>query len=197
MRPWFIHSIAYEILPLALRAAKIRVEFLFFTNYHLVRETDWEAIPQNTRWIKYLLQKKGQTVRPEEESFMLTPQLYGQDSIIISTFQMRKLRLRRRRRRGFDPWVGKIQWRRKWQPIPVLLPGEYHGQRRLADYSPQGHKELDTSEWLSTHAQEVKCLARGHTACWQRSSESEQASRLPDQTPPVIKRLPLGTRLRR
>ena len=36
----------------------------------------------------------------------------------------------------FDPWVGKICWRRKWQPIPVFLPGELHGQRSLAGYSP-------------------------------------------------------------
>ena len=36
----------------------------------------------------------------------------------------------------FDPWVGKIPWRRKWLPIPVFLPVEFHGQRKLADYSP-------------------------------------------------------------
>ena len=41
----------------------------------------------------------------------------------------------------FNPWVSKIPWRRVWQPIPVLLPGEYHGQRSLVGYSPQGHKE--------------------------------------------------------
>ena len=35
------------------------------------------------------------------------------------------------RRRGFDPWVGKIPWRKKWQPMPVLLPGKSHGQRSL------------------------------------------------------------------
>ena len=35
----------------------------------------------------------------------------------------------------FDLWVRKIPWRRKWQPIPVFLPGESHGQRRLVDYS--------------------------------------------------------------
>ena len=46
----------------------------------------------------------------------------------------------------FDPWVEKIPWNRKWQPTPVLLPGEFHGQRSLEDYSPQGHKELDTTE---------------------------------------------------
>ena len=42
---------------------------------------------------------------------------------------------------GFDPCVGKIPWRRKWQPIPVFLPEESHGQRSLVGYSPWGHKE--------------------------------------------------------
>ena len=40
------------------------------------------------------------------------------------------------RRWGFDPWVRKIPWSRKWQPTPVLLPGEFHGQRSLVGYSP-------------------------------------------------------------
>ena len=43
-------------------------------------------------------------------------------------------------------WVGKIPWRMKWQPTPVFLPGESHGQRNLVGYSPQGCKELDTTE---------------------------------------------------
>ena len=42
-----------------------------------------------------------------------------------------------------QPWVGKIPWRRKWQPTPVLLSGESHGGRSLVGYSPWGHKELD------------------------------------------------------
>ena len=46
----------------------------------------------------------------------------------------------RRRRCGFNPWVGKIPWRRKWQPTPVFLPGIFHRQRSLAGYSPWGHK---------------------------------------------------------
>ena len=46
------------------------------------------------------------------------------------------------------PWVGKIPWRRKWQPTPVFLPGESHGQRSLVGYSPRGHKESDTTERL-------------------------------------------------
>ena len=53
---------------------------------------------------------------------------------------------RRHQRPGFSPLVGKIQWRRKWQPTPVFLPGESHGQRGLAGYSPWSHKELDTME---------------------------------------------------
>ena len=57
---------------------------------------------------------------------------------------------RRCRRHSFDPWVGKIPWSRKWQPTPVFLPGKSHEQRSLADYSPRGCKELDTSERLNT-----------------------------------------------
>ena len=46
------------------------------------------------------------------------------------------------RRPGFDPWVRKIPWRRKWQPSPVFLPGESHGQRSLEGYSPWGRKSF-------------------------------------------------------
>ena len=54
------------------------------------------------------------------------------------------------RRHGFDPWVRKTPGRRKWQPTPVFLPGELHGQRRLTGCSPRGHKESDTTEQLTT-----------------------------------------------
>ena len=50
---------------------------------------------------------------------------------------------------GFDPWVGKIPWRTKWQATAVFLPGECHGQRSLVGYSPWGHKESDTTEQLT------------------------------------------------
>ena len=53
------------------------------------------------------------------------------------------------RRPGFNPWVGKIPWRSKWQPIPVFLPGKSHGQRSLAGYSLWSLKELDTTEQLN------------------------------------------------
>ena len=44
-------------------------------------------------------------------------------------------------RPGFDPWVGKIPWRRVWQSVPIFLPGESHGQRSLVGYSPWGRKQ--------------------------------------------------------
>ena len=63
------------------------------------------------------------------------------------------LQCRRHRRHEFDPWVGKMPWRRAWQPTPVFLPGKSYGQSNLVDYSPWGNKESDTTELLSTHTQ--------------------------------------------
>ena len=57
---------------------------------------------------------------------------------------------RRHRTRRFNPWVGKIYWRRKWQPTPIFLPGKSHGQRSLVGYGLQGLKESDTTRQLST-----------------------------------------------
>ena len=51
-------------------------------------------------------------------------------------------------RPGFDPWVGKIPWRKEWLSTPVLWPGEFGGL-----YSPWSHKESDTTEWLSLNIQ--------------------------------------------
>ena len=53
---------------------------------------------------------------------------------------------RRCKRHTFHPWVVKIPWRRAWQPTPVFLPGESHGQRSLAGYSPSGNKKSDTTK---------------------------------------------------
>ena len=54
-------------------------------------------------------------------------------------------------------WVGKIPWRRECQPTPVFLPGESHGQKSLAGYSPRGCKELDTTERLRLHTGFLLC----------------------------------------
>ena len=52
---------------------------------------------------------------------------------------------------GLIPELRRFPWRRKWQPTPVFLPGESHGQRKLAGYSPWVCKELDTTEHKHTH----------------------------------------------
>ena len=56
---------------------------------------------------------------------------------------------------GSDPWVRKIHWRREWQPTPVFLPGESHGQGSLVGYSPWGCKELNTVEQLSNNNEQL------------------------------------------
>ena len=63
-----------------------------------------------------------------------------------STSQCRRLK-----RHELNPWlgkspIGKIPWRRAWQPTPAFLPRESHGQRSLAGYSPWGRKESGTTE---------------------------------------------------
>ena len=63
-----------------------------------------------------------------------------------STWQCRRCKTCR-----FDLWVRKIPWSRKWQLIPVFLPGKFHGQRSLAGYCPWGYKELDMTEILNMH----------------------------------------------
>ena len=53
-------------------------------------------------------------------------------------------------RRGFNPWSGKIPWRRKWQPTPVFLPGEPHGQSSSASYSSRSQSQTWLSDWTTT-----------------------------------------------
>ena len=82
-----------------------------------------------------------------------------------STCQFRRLK-----RCGFDPWVRKILWRRKWQPTPVFLPGEFHGQRSLVGYSPWGLKEPDMNEQrllqLLIHGMSRESTNRLHINKW-------------------------------
>ena len=69
------------------------------------------------------------------------------------------------RRLGFNPWVGKIPWRRKWQPTPVFLPGESHGQRR-ATVCGVTKSRTWLSDWASTwyidHVFFIHSSADGH-----------------------------------
>ena len=68
------------------------------------------------------------------------------------------------RRGKLNPWVRKIPWRRAWQPIPVFLPGESHGQRSLAGFSPWGHKEPDVTERLNNNSNN-SLFGRGGFLC--------------------------------
>ena len=81
--------------------------------------------------------------------------LGGKESI----YQCRRLR--------FDSWVGKIPWRRKWEPTPVFLPGKSYGHRSLVGNSPWGHKESDMTEHTHTC---VKQIASGNLLYSKRNS---------------------------
>ena len=93
------------------------------------------------KWDLFSFRKLMNLMKPDAYNF-----------ILIKVSQQVKNRLQCRRHK-FNPWVWKIPWRRKWQPTPVFLPGEFYGQRNLAGYSPWSCKESDTTQWL-THYQE-------------------------------------------
>ena len=80
----------------------------------------------------------GEKLRQEDEG---APQVA---LVVKNHLQMRLTQ--ETQRRGFDPWVGKILWRRAWQPTPVFLPGESCEQNSLVDYDTQCHTELDMTE---------------------------------------------------
>ena len=73
---------------------------------------------------------------------------------------------RRYKRLQFNPWVGKIPWRRAWQPTPIFLPGELHGQRSLVGYSPWRSQKIrhEWSDLVSNHARINSTASRAKTA---------------------------------
>ena len=68
---------------------------------------------------------------------------------------------------GFNPWVRNIPWRRKWQPTPVFLPGESHGQKSLAGYSPWDRRECDTAEQLTHILLEKEMATHPSVLAWE------------------------------
>ena len=72
------------------------------------------------------------------------------------------LQWRRHKRCRFNPWVGKILWRKVWQATPVLLSEKSHGQRSLEGYSPWDHKELDTMKQHNMHSITLKKKSKCH-----------------------------------
>ena len=99
-------------------------------------------IKYEINWILYWLSHQG-----SPKISWSVPNLYWVNWVSLVAQQQRIcLQCRSHRRCKFYPWVGKIPWRREWQPTPVFLPGESYGQRSLVGYSPWGHRELDTTE---------------------------------------------------
>ena len=105
--------------------------------------TDWQVfadylcVNANFEYVSFVLSFK-------KQSWKITKSFPGGASDKESACQCKRLK-----RSGYNPWVGKIPWRRTWQPTPVLLPGESHGQRSLAGYSPWGCKESDMTAPLT------------------------------------------------
>ena len=109
----------------------------FFARYKVY------GIPVRDCWVRKLALK----LRPWLSLSLTTILLTILPLAINSTWWFRLWRICLQcRRPGFDPWVRKIPWQRAWQPTPVFLPGESHGQRSLAGYSPWGCKESDMPE---------------------------------------------------
>ena len=69
-------------------------------------------------------------------------------------------------RPGFYPWVGKVPWRRKWQPSSVLFPGKSNGWKSLVGYHPWGLKESDTTEWLHSLSILHECVLSHFSHVW-------------------------------
>ena len=85
---------------------------------------------------------------------------------------------------GFDSWVGKIPWRRKWQPVPIFLPGKSHGQRILAGYSPWGWKESNMTEWLTLHYLKALVQLSHSVVSISLRPHGQQHARLPSPSQP-------------
>ena len=99
--------------------------------------TPWHGV---SRWLISLSPPGyGFQALPEHPHLKFLPAQHSQVALVVKNPPSNK-------RCGFNSWVRKIPWRRAWQPTPVLLPGESHGQRSPAGYSPWGHQELDTTE---------------------------------------------------
>ena len=101
-----------------------------------MQSTSWETLG----WKKHKLESRLPGEISITSDMQMTPSFPGSSDGKRICLQCR--------RPGFDSWVKKIPWRRKWQSTPVLLPGKSHGWRSLVDYSPWGRRESDTTEWL-------------------------------------------------
>ena len=75
------------------------------------------------------------------------------------------------RRPGFYPWVGKIPWRREWQPTPVFLPGEFHGLRTLPGYTVHEVAKSHPATWTKCW-KKIYSRSEMFKVCWWSTTES-------------------------
>ena len=97
-----------------------------------------------------------QLAPPSEGKRDFCPYLALTGSVIDASGKEPACQCRRCKRHGFDPWVGKIPWRRA-RPTLLFLPGESHGQRSLVGYGPWVAKSLTWLKRLSTRACNFGC----------------------------------------
>ena len=86
----------------------------------------------------------------KSRDFILLTKVHIVKAVVFPRWHSSTCQCWRCKRLGFDPWVGKIPWSRKWQPTPVFLPGKFYGQRGLAGYSPWSYKEFNSTEHTHT-----------------------------------------------
>ena len=168
LNPWFSSSI---ILPLGGHLVMSGTFLVAPVGGRGIADIWWEE----TRGLLNILQRAGQPCSVKNYLFpnragLISPVLnsgsfqkigeiaacaswtVGKDSLALIGFPGFNVKVSAAMRGpGFEPWVGKIPWRRKWKPTPVLLPGKSHGWRSLAGYRPWGCKESDTTEQLHFH----------------------------------------------
>ena len=113
---------------------------------HVPVNTCLNSVPRGKRFVHFkeleIILKIGSGER-SYQPLLLSARLSWWRSGKESTCQYRRL--------GFNPWVGRVPWKRKWQPTPAFLPGNSHGQRSLVGLQPMGSQESQTqlSDWTT------------------------------------------------
>ena len=108
--------------------------------------------------------------------------MQGGASLVVQTVK-NPPSMQEMQRGWFNPWVGKILWRRAWQPTPVFLPGESHRQTSQVGYSPCGCKEKDKAEATLHMRAHARTHAHTHTHTQgnnQPNPECRKVSRIND-----------------